>query len=37
MQAGMDDFLTKPLKLDLLASVLCHAARGDYANQRDAG
>ncbi|WP_147693242.1 ATP-binding protein [Vogesella mureinivorans] len=37
MQAGMDDFLTKPLKLDLLASVLCHAARGDYANQRDGG
>jgi hypothetical protein len=37
MQAGMDDFLTKPLKLDLLAGVLCHAARGDYANQREAG
>ena len=33
--AGMDDFLTKPIRLDLLASVLCHAARGDYAVQRD--
>lgn len=34
--AGMDDFLTKPIRLDLLAGVLCHAARGDYALQRDA-
>jgi len=35
LAAGMDDFLTKPIRLDLLASVLCHAARGDYAVQRD--
>ncbi|MFN4238732.1 MAG: response regulator [Vogesella sp.] len=35
LAAGMDDFLTKPIRLELLATVLCHAARGDYAMLRD--
>ena len=31
--AGMDDFLTKPIRLELLAGVLAQAARGDYATR----